>query len=170
MDQVLFHLLDAALAAPAPPEWLALSAFITSFPPVADACRLARACLAAAQKYQHPADERCATFPCPLCQDRIDASRKALELCHSALLNTAETTTLPEAEIDARSQLTRACRVELVGAVAQAQWRVSASANLRFPPRYAVVWTPARCGRTSPRSNPSWRACLPAPPVSAGCG
>ena len=122
MDQVLFHLLDAALAAPAPPEWLALSAFITSFPPVADACRLARACLAAAQKYQHPADERCATFPCPLCQDRIDASRKALELCHSALLNTAETTTLPEAEIDARSQLTRACRVELVGAVAQAQW------------------------------------------------
>ena len=51
MDQVLFHLLDAALAAPAPPEWLALSAFITSFPPVADACRLARACLAAAHPW-----------------------------------------------------------------------------------------------------------------------
>ena len=122
MDQVLFHLLDAALAAPAPPEWLALSAFIAACPPVADACRLARACLAAAQKYRHPTGERCTTFPCPLCQDRVDAARKALELCHSALSNAAEATTLPEAEIDARSQLTRACRVELVGAAAQAQW------------------------------------------------
>lgn len=122
MDQVLFHLLDRVCAAAAPPEWLALSAFIAGFPPVADAVRLARFCLAVARKYAHAAGEQCSTFPCALCQDRIDAARKALELCHAALLNVSEAATLPEAEIDARSQLTRACRVDVSSAVIQTQW------------------------------------------------
>ena len=133
MDQVLFHLLDRVCTAAAPPEWLALSTFIAGFPPVADTVRLARFCLAVSRKYAHADGEQCSTFPCALCQDRIDAARKALELCHSALLN-AEAATLPEAEVDARSQLTRCCRVDVSCAVIQTQWNRLFHGSPSLPP------------------------------------
>ena len=121
METVLFHLLEDVVAFSVVPEWSAVASFLLAFAEVSQPFRLAQCCLSLARRYAH--DSVCSTHPCARCQDRMEAAGKALELCHAGLSKGCEDeeSEEKEMEIDAKSRLTRECRVEYLCAVIHTQ-------------------------------------------------